>query len=119
MLQHGGAICAFGLSFWLIPSIISLASEKQLFDMPSGHKQHKTPVPALGGIAIFAGFWVALMGFGGLETLMTFKFPFIAGLLLFLIGIRDDLVGMRATKKFIFQESKSFKADKSSFPHKF
>ena len=57
------AALSFLITFFAIPVIIQVAKDKKLFDEPDERKVHKTVIPTLGGIGIFAGFIIAtLMG---------------------------------------------------------
>jgi hypothetical protein len=62
-------ITAFIITFLAIPSIIKVAVIKNLFDEPGERKAHKSSIPTLGGLAIFAGvvfsftFWSAEFNF--------------------------------------------------------
>jgi UDP-GlcNAc:undecaprenyl-phosphate/decaprenyl-phosphate GlcNAc-1-phosphate transferase len=54
---------AFLITYFAIPVIIQIAKEKRLFDEPDERKVHKSVIPTLGGLGIFAGFTIAtLMG---------------------------------------------------------
>lgn len=53
-------LIAFGLSFFLTPRLINLAQRNKWFDMPSARRVHKNPIPRIGGLAMFAGFTVAV-----------------------------------------------------------
>ena len=57
------ASLAFLITFFAIPIVIQVAKDKKLFDEPDERKVHKTVIPTLGGLGIFAGFIIAtLMG---------------------------------------------------------
>lgn len=101
----------------LIPQILLISFRKQLFDQPDERKIHQGIVPRLGGIAfkpvIF--FTVALMlgvsqllGYGYMMEDFTLEvrsiaFSFCCIILLYLVGIADDLIGIRYKAKFIVQ----------------
>lgn len=96
-------IIGFVIVTYFIPKIICISREKKLFDIPNERSAAKVVTPHLGGIAIFAGFYVSLI-----VTLNTFDIQPIASLLLatvvmFLIGLKDDLMGLSARKKLFFQ----------------
>ena len=55
------AALAFLITFFAIPIIIQVAKDKKLFDEPDERKVHKTVIPTLGGIGIFAGFIIATL----------------------------------------------------------
>lgn len=98
-----GFITAFTLTYLIIPTIIRVATERKLYDHPNERSAHYVPTPSLGGIGIFAGticaviLWTPLYSFGSLQYILA------SFVLIFLIGIVDDLLPMSATKKFLGQ----------------
>ncbi len=94
---------AFIITFFSIPVIIQVAKEKKLFDEPDERKVHKTVIPTLGGLGIFAGFILACL----LCTPPTLngQLQFFAGacVVIFFLGLKDDILVISATKKFIGQ----------------
>lgn len=103
------------LSWFIIPRILVVTYKKKLFDLPDERKIHTEAIPRLGGLsfapslAISISFTVGLRYLTGYDILYVQKviaeFSFlICGLtLLYLIGVRDDLVGLRYREKFVFQ----------------
>eukprot|EP00611_Tribonema_gayanum_P027673 TRINITY_DN6913_c0_g2_i2.p1 TRINITY_DN6913_c0_g2~~TRINITY_DN6913_c0_g2_i2.p1 ORF type:complete len:370 (-),score=-64.98 TRINITY_DN6913_c0_g2_i2:317-1426(-) len=87
-----------------IRSIISIARSKHLFDEPSEvRKIHISRTPNLGGVGMYCTFIfsVALII---PNNLVQYFNSFIAGsMIIFSIGLKDDLIGLGATKKFIAQ----------------
>lgn len=94
-------IWAFVLSIFAIPSIINVSHSKKLLDLPNGRNIHLAETPRLGGIAIFAGFMSALTIFG--EMGHGVKHLLAGCLLLFFIGIKDDIISVSVFKKFFVQ----------------
>ncbi len=97
------ASLAFLITFFAIPIIIQVAKDKKLFDEPDERKVHKTVIPTLGGIGIFAGFIIAtLMGVpsGIASELQYFA---AASTVIFFLGLKDDILILSASKKFIGQ----------------
>jgi len=98
-----GCITAFIITFLAIPSIIKVAIIKNLFDEPGERKAHKSSVPTLGGLAIFAGvvfsytFWSS-----GLSDESS-QYIIAALIVMFFIGIKDDIIELTARKKFYGQ----------------
>lgn len=96
-------ITAFLITFLAIPSIIRVSVIKNLFDEPTERKAHKSSIPTLGGLGIFAGvvfaytFWSA-----GLNTVST-QYIVAAIIVMFFIGIKDDIVELTAHKKLYGQ----------------
>lgn len=92
---------SFFVSVFAIPSIIYVAHLKNLLDKPDQRKLHDALTPRLGGLAIFGGFVSAIMVFGNLAGGVQ---SLIAGcILLFFIGLKDDMVTVSAFKKFFVQ----------------
>ena len=92
---------AFLLALFAVPSIIQVAYFKNLLDDPNDRTIHSSSTPRLGGLAIFTGFMSSLMIFGdlnmGIQQLMA------GTLLLFFIGVKDDIATVSAFKKFFIQ----------------
>lgn len=98
-----GFITAFTLTYSIIPVVIRVARERRLYDRPNERSSHIEPTPSLGGVAIFAGticavvLWTPLASFGVLQYILA------AFVLIFLLGVLDDLLPVSPTKKFAGQ----------------
>ncbi len=96
-------ITSFSITFLAMPSIITVAKLKNLYDEPGGRKIHKTRIPNLGGIGILAGlifsisFWVNFSLDAKIQYLIT------AITIMAFLGIKDDIVGLSPFKKFMGQ----------------
>jgi UDP-N-acetylmuramyl pentapeptide phosphotransferase/UDP-N-acetylglucosamine-1-phosphate transferase len=89
------------LSFISISPIIALAKGKKLFDMPNKRGVHKYATPTLGGIAIFAGFMFSSLVFAGLiDTYQSLPVICAGCLIIFLVGLKDDVFVLSPAKKF-------------------
>lgn len=105
------------LSAMIIPRILLVAFRKKLFDVPNERKIHEGIVPRLGGISFAPTILFSLafttgirylvgfeMSSGALRVIVPEFFFLTCGLtLLYLTGIKDDLVGMRYRGKFVVQ----------------
>ncbi|MEO6637535.1 MAG: MraY family glycosyltransferase [Ginsengibacter sp.] len=101
ILLSGGL--AFLITFFSIPVIIEVAKEKKFFDEPDERKVHKAVIPTLGGLGIFAGFIVStLIGVPPIEA-GVLQYFMAAIMVIFFLGIKDDILILSATKKFIGQ----------------
>lgn len=96
-------LTAFALTYFAIPSIIQVAQDKHLFDEPTHRSSHTVKTPSLGGIGIFSGaifsivLWTPFGAFGNLQYILC------AFIILFLIGVKDDLAPMSPYKKMTGQ----------------
>lgn len=107
-------------SMLIIPRILIVALTKRLFDMPNERKIHTGAIPRLGGISfaptiLFSLAFVSAISYMG--YLYGLKIPkditphitpdfylLTCGLIvLYLAGIKDDLIGLRYHTKFIIQ----------------
>jgi len=87
-----GAITAFIVAFLSIPSIIRVVEEKNLYDKPGARSSHSKVTPTLGGLAIFAGTVLSLSLWADLQNFHDFQFIVAAIIILFFIGIKDDIL---------------------------
>ncbi|HSI91248.1 MAG TPA: MraY family glycosyltransferase, partial [Adhaeribacter sp.] len=84
-----------------MPSIIYVAHLKNILDQPNVRTVHESLTPRLGGLAMFAGFMSALTIFADLGNGVQ---QLLAGcIILFFIGLKDDLVSISPFKKFFMQ----------------
>jgi len=92
------------------PSLIKVAFLKRLFDEPGDERKlHKRMVPTIGGIIIFAGtlfayaLWFPIgqvQEYGQvMESVKDFKFIVATLLILFFVGVKDDIIGTAPMKK--------------------
>ncbi len=104
------------IEMMLLPRVIYIAKKKRLFDLPDKRKKHNIPIPRLGGItftpvillvalfSIFLRFRLQIWD----EELFFYRIPetllLVCGLLIiYLLGAKDDLVGVGFKKKFMIQ----------------
>lgn len=96
-------ITAFVVTLITIPPIISLVKKYRLYDLPDARKEHSVPIPTMGGIAVIAGMMIALfLWFPFTNGIAQICF-FFSILVLFALGIMDDLKDLSAKYKFIIQ----------------
>jgi UDP-N-acetylmuramyl pentapeptide phosphotransferase/UDP-N-acetylglucosamine-1-phosphate transferase len=104
MLIAPAVLTAYVISYISMPAIIRIAELKEFIDSPDGkRKLHKRFVPTMGGIGIFAAFMISYSVWGQVVSLGTFPFFIAALLILFLMGVRDDIVELTPFKKFLIQ----------------
>jgi UDP-N-acetylmuramyl pentapeptide phosphotransferase/UDP-N-acetylglucosamine-1-phosphate transferase len=97
------ASVSFIITFLAIPVIMQIAEKKNLYDIPDERKLHTRLVASLGGVGIFAGFLLAsLLSIQGYLN-PEFQAFFAAALVIFFLGLKDDLMILSASKKFVGQ----------------
>lgn len=96
-------VIAFLLSYVSVPLVRVLAFKSGAVDVPKdSRRMHKTPIPRMGGLAIFFGFVVSYLCFA--ETIEPKDLGVLAGaLILICTGIIDDRRPLKAVTKLVFQ----------------
>jgi UDP-GlcNAc:undecaprenyl-phosphate GlcNAc-1-phosphate transferase len=107
----GAAIVAAFVTHLLVPAVTRLAIHLRAMDQPGVRKLHDSAVPRLGGVAIMGGLSIAA-GFAALGHWTTWAarigskelLALVAGtLLVFLVGVVDDLRGVGSGTKFLVE----------------
>ena len=98
--------CAFVVSLLMTPPARRLSIKVNAIDYPRARGLNKEPIPRMGGVAIVAGFMVAmgmlLMFMPDLRTLQFIGF-IVGGFVIALLGMMDDIYQLRALTKLIGQ----------------
>ena len=118
-LRHYLFIAAVGalVTFVLTPLVRRVAIARGLVDTPGGRKIHSTPIPRLGGVAIFAGVMAAVAVqaagefyldwggtlVGGGTARVRVVGVLIAMTVIFAVGLIDDLVTLSPLLKLLGQ----------------
>jgi UDP-N-acetylmuramyl pentapeptide phosphotransferase/UDP-N-acetylglucosamine-1-phosphate transferase len=97
------SITAFLVAFLLFPVIIKIFKQLNWFDTPGTHKIHSASVPSMGGVAILMGASLALLMILPLQQWISYRYFFIAIALMFLIGLRDDVLALTPRQKLFSQ----------------
>jgi len=101
-------ITSFSISFMAIPSIIKIAHIKNLTDSPDERKNHFSHVPTLGGVAIFASLIFSLSFWVRNSDFFEMKYFISSLIIMFFIGIKDDLYNLVSFKKLLAQVLAAF-----------
>lgn len=96
-------LTAFTLTYFAIPSIISIARDKKLYDVPIERSSHTISTPSLGGIGIFAGVVFSIVLWTPFEIYGNLQYILCAFIIIFLIGAKDDISPISPYKKLIGQ----------------
>ena len=108
LLTFSGALI---LSLALTPAARAAATVLNIFDRPTSEvKTHTSPVPYLGGVAIFLSFvfallWVRVLTDFPTGTLRSLRGIMMGGAMIFLMGLVDDSLrhGLHYRYKFLIQ----------------
>ncbi|HEX4875728.1 MAG TPA: MraY family glycosyltransferase [Chitinophagaceae bacterium] len=98
-------LTAFAAALIIIPPVISLIRKYRLYDLPNARKEHTSPVPTMGGIAIAGGMMISLFLWFPFSTEPAQIAFFFSVIILLALGIMDDLKDLSAKYKFLVQFS--------------
>jgi len=94
------------LSIISIPVIINLSNLLHLTAKPGFRSSHQTETPTLGGIAIFASSLIAYFLWPHSENILDsniINLSMTGVIILFFLGLKDDILAVDPTKKLIIQ----------------
>lgn len=117
LFLSGSFLLSALLGLVVIPNILLISYKKRLFDQPDPRKVHSTPVPRLGGVSFFPVILITICLLTGLRyyagfplenlpaehTLCVFLFLTVGCMMLYLVGVADDLIGVGYRYKFMAQ----------------
>lgn len=102
---------------WIFMKVLKVAKVKGLVDNPDVRKLQKTPVPVLGGIAVFFGLLFGLLAFAGTSVLFSGLDPLVvhgsvlrgigpvllgASIMLY-VGALDDIMGLTPRARLVIE----------------
>lgn len=99
------------VGFVVIPQILRLCKKKGLYDLPDERKVHSNAIPRLGGVSFVPALVISVGCLINVMNPLAQGFCFdswvvllLCGLMImYLIGLADDLVGISAYAKFLVQ----------------
>ena len=95
-------LSSFCLAFFLYPAFISFLEKTRVLDIPDQRKIHVSHKPSMGGVPMFIS--MAFAVYLWFPTPATeFKYLIAALMLMFSVGLRDDLVPLPASLKLASQ----------------
>ncbi len=110
-IVYSVTIIAFICCLIITPFVISMCKKHGLVDVPKDSRRvHSKPMPRCGGVAIFVSSMIALLVYyvitkdvPSIAFNMQFLGYFLGAILIFTMGIIDDIFSLRAKYKFIFE----------------
>ena len=100
------AFALFGSTYFsisLIPSIINIANKKNLMATPCKRSSHTKPTPTLGGVSIFLCVTSITILYCAINNNVQLTALLLSLILLFFLGVNDDLMTISPKTKFIGQ----------------
>lgn len=97
------SLVSFIVAFTAIPVVIKIADSLKIFDIPNVRKVHFTPVPSLGGVGIFAALIISVSTLSSFSENPGLQYFIGSAVIIFFLGLKDDILLISPTKKFIGQ----------------
>ncbi len=88
------------ITYVAVPKVIFFADKFRLSDVPGERASHKRTVPVFGRIAIFSGIIFSLIFWAEIDNI---QFVLASFLIVFFVGVIDDLLGLTPYKKLVGQ----------------
>lgn len=83
-----------------IPSVLHLAQKHSLFDdQDMSRKNHQSKITRLGGLPVFFGISLSILLFSEWAALPGMRYMISSAILLFAVGIKDDIAGVNFSTK--------------------
>ncbi len=92
---------SFIITYFAIPKIIFYAKKFKYVDVAGERASHKGSIPIFGGIAIFSGIIFSLLFWS--KNLENSQFIIASLVIVFFVGIIDDLLGLTPSRKLLGQ----------------
>ena len=90
------------VSFAATPLVKHLAYKVGAIDVPKDNRRmHKTPIPRLGGLAIFLAFLLSVLIFARIDRQM--QGILLGAVLIVVLGVLDDILALKALPKLLVQ----------------
>lgn len=90
------------VSFAATPVVKKMAYRVGAIDIPKDNRRmHKEPIPRLGGLAIFLGFFLSVLLFAEIDR--PTRGILIGSVMIVVLGVLDDIMTLRALPKFLVQ----------------
>lgn len=102
-LIYISSIISFIIAFTAIPVVIKIADSLKLFDVPNMRKVHRTPVPSLGGVGIFAALIISVTSTTSFAENPGLQYFIGSAVIIFFLGLKDDILLISPMKKFVGQ----------------
>ena len=88
---------------WIHPLLVRLARLKNIVDNPDARKLQRTPVPVLGGVAVFFGITLSMGSFCSCYDSSLLPIFFTVLTVMLYIGTMDDVMGLSPRLRFVIE----------------
>ena len=102
ILVGAAVLVAFLVALVTTPVVKSFAYKVGAIDVPKDNRRmHKTPIPRMGGLAIFLGFFISMLMFVKLTPQL--RSMLLGAVIIVVLGVLDDIYALPALPKLLVQ----------------
>lgn len=88
---------------WIHPRLVKIALLKNIVDNPDARKLQRTPVPVLGGVAVFFGIVIAIGCVSSVVDCSGLPVVIMAMMAMLYIGTMDDILNLSPALRFLIE----------------
>ncbi len=103
MITFLALLTTFLIGFLITPVLILVLKKLKMIDAPGGRKIHNGFIPSMGGVSFVIASFISVITWFSLNQMIETRFFLTAFGLIFLLGMRDDLVDLTAWQKLLGQ----------------
>jgi len=96
-------LVALSVTALLMPMLIKLFHKKSLVDRIGKRKIHENDIPSMGGVGFFAAFAITVLLLSSYEQLAEHRVELLTISIMFVVGLRDDLIELKPISKLLAQ----------------
>lgn len=97
------ASVAFIVSTLVFPKLLLFAKKHHIVDSPNARKLHRTPIPVLGGVAVYLGILMGYLVLASFSEDPIISWSLVAITFMQIIGVWDDINDLPAKIRFIVE----------------
>ena len=88
---------------WIHPKLVKIALLKNIVDNPDARKVQRTPVPVLGGVAVFFGVVIAIGSMSAVVDCSGLPVVIMAMMAMLYTGTMDDILNLSPSLRFLIE----------------
>lgn len=88
---------------WIHPRLVKIALLKNIVDNPDARKLQRTPVPVLGGVAVFFGIVIGIASMSALVNCSGLLIVIMSMMAMLYTGTMDDILNLSPALRFLIE----------------
>ncbi|OHX64928.1 glycosyltransferase family 4 protein [Flammeovirga pacifica] len=96
-------LTSLSIALIAVPEVRKVIIKNNVFDLPGGRKVHTDMIPSMGGVGIFLAFILSSLLWLPKSGMYDLNYLFFGLILVFFMGVRDDMLAMSPRNKLFIQ----------------